>query len=93
MLVQTVEVGPYKAAHTYMCWVLPPLSNSWIISIIWLYIALNRTPNIDCYWGGAVPNACVRFGHLTVEEAWPSSSEDPLCLPYCLDPKNLSPKA
>ena len=40
----------------YECWVLPPLSNSWIISIIWLYIALNRTPNIDCYWVGAVPN-------------------------------------
>ena len=33
-------------------WVLPPLSNSWIILIIWLYIALNRTPNMDCYWGG-----------------------------------------
>ena len=32
-----------------------PLSNSWIISIIWLYIALNRTPSIDCYWEGAVP--------------------------------------
>ena len=31
------------------------LSNSWIISKIWLYIALNRTPNIDCYWVGAVP--------------------------------------
>ena len=36
-------------------WVLPPLSNSWIIPVIWLYIALNRTPNKDCYWGGAVP--------------------------------------
>ena len=36
-------------------WVLPPLSNSGIISIIWLYIALNRTPNIDRYWVGAVP--------------------------------------
>ena len=22
-------------------WILPPLSNSWIITIIWLYIALN----------------------------------------------------
>ena len=33
-----------------------PLSNSWIINIIWLYIALNRTPSIDCYWVGAVPN-------------------------------------
>ena len=37
-------------------WVLPPLSNSWIINIIWLYIALDRTPNMDCYWVGAVPN-------------------------------------
>ena len=36
-------------------WILPPLSNSWVILIIWLYIALNRTPNIDCYWVGAVP--------------------------------------
>ena len=29
-----------------------PLSNSWMIIVIWLYIALNRTPNIDCYWMG-----------------------------------------
>ena len=36
-------------------WVLPPLSNSWIIIIIWLYVALHRTPNVDCYWVGAVP--------------------------------------
>ena len=36
-------------------WVLPRLRHSWIIVIIWLYIALNRTPNIDCYWEGAVP--------------------------------------
>ena len=36
-------------------WVLPPLSNSWMITIIWLYIALNKAPNIDCYWVGAVP--------------------------------------
>ena len=33
----------------------PPLSNSWIMNIIWLYIALNRTPNIGCSWVGAVP--------------------------------------
>ena len=39
--------------------VLPPLSNSWIIVIIGLYIALNRTPNIDFYWVGAVPKARV----------------------------------
>ena len=30
----------------------PPLGNSWRIIVIWLYIALTRTPNIDCYWGG-----------------------------------------
>ena len=23
---------------------------------MWLYIALNRTANTDCYWVGAVPN-------------------------------------
>ena len=23
--------------------------------LIWLYTALNRTPNIDCEWVGAVP--------------------------------------
>ena len=32
-----------------------PFINSWIILIIWLYIALNRTPDIDCDWVGAVP--------------------------------------
>ena len=42
-------------------WVLPRLSNSWITSIIWLYIALNRTRNIDCYWVGAVPKVIVLF--------------------------------
>ena len=31
---------------------MPPRSSSWIISIIWLYLALNRTPTIGCYWGG-----------------------------------------
>ena len=35
----------------------PTLRNSWIIIIIWLYIALNRTPNIDCYCVGAVPKS------------------------------------
>ena len=37
-------------------WVLPCLINSWIIIMIGLYIALNMTPNVDCYWEGAVPN-------------------------------------
>ena len=32
-----------------------PLSNSWTILIIWLYITLKRTPNIDFYLGGPVP--------------------------------------
>ena len=36
-------------------WVLPPPSNSWITIVIWLYIGLNRTPKIDCYWGGQYP--------------------------------------
>ena len=36
-------------------WVLPPLSNSWIMLMISLYIALSRTPNIDWYWVEAVP--------------------------------------
>ena len=36
-------------------WILPPLSKSWIITLKWFYIALTGTPNIDCYWVGAVP--------------------------------------
>ena len=39
----------------------PPLSNSWIIIIVWLYIALNRILNIDCYWVGAVPKLLLVF--------------------------------
>ena len=27
-----------------------PLSNSWIIILMWLYTALNSIPNIDCYF-------------------------------------------
>ena len=39
-----------------LIWVLPPPpSNSWIMSIIWLYIALNRTPSIDCGGAGQYP--------------------------------------
>ena len=36
---------PYRTPITS---VLPPLSNSWIRIIRWLYIAVDRTPNIDC---------------------------------------------
>ena len=34
--------------------------------MIWLYIALNRSPNIDCYWLGAVlnPNSMAPVGCL-----------------------------
>ena len=55
--VYGVESGGFGCLGSFrdLGWALPPLSNSWIISIIWLYIALNRTPNIDCYWLGAVP--------------------------------------
>ena len=49
---------PLGAQTNYIsAWVLPPLSNSWLLIIVWLYIALNRTPNIDCYWVGAVPKS------------------------------------
>ena len=52
------DVGNWAAGRPFfeglwgLGWVLPPLSNSWIILIIWLYITLKRTPNIDCYWAG-----------------------------------------
>ena len=45
-----------EAFFKLLGWVLPPLSNSWIIFIVYLYIALNMTPSIGCYWVGAVPN-------------------------------------
>ena len=44
------ELGSSNAVYFGYC---PPLSNSWIITLIWLYIALNRTLNIDCYLGGS----------------------------------------
>ena len=45
-----------RDTHGCIGWVLPALSNSYIVIIImWLYIALNRTPKIDCDWVGAVP--------------------------------------
>ena len=56
----TAGVYPSNRASWCMPWVLSPPSNSWIITIKWLYIALNKTPNIACYWVGAVPNACLQ---------------------------------
>ena len=62
-LVSTLKPSAFEQGPRSFClpiyprpWVLPPLSNSWIIFLIWLYIALNRTPIIDCCWVGAVPN-------------------------------------
>ena len=37
-----------SSLETTMCWVLPPLSKCWIIFMVYLYIVLNMTPNIDC---------------------------------------------
>ena len=42
-----------KGHHRVLGWVLLPLSSSWIIIIIRLYIALNRTPDIDLVVGGS----------------------------------------
>ena len=58
MLLGTLIPKPEPQTLNPKPWVLPPPSKSWIISIIWLYIALSRTPDIDCYpgGGGAVPN-------------------------------------
>ena len=36
------------AAIMHLPWVLPPLSNCWIIDIPRLYRALNQTATIDC---------------------------------------------
>ena len=56
MVDQILEHMPETQIYLVLGLGTAPLSNSWIIIIIWLYIALNRTPNIDCYWVGAVPN-------------------------------------
>ena len=36
-----------------MIWILPPLSNSWILFILYLYTALDVGPILDCYSVGA----------------------------------------
>ena len=38
----------------------PALTSSWIIIITGLCIALNGTPNIDCYWEGAIPKGYIK---------------------------------
>ena len=54
-----------------ICSVLPPLSNGWRIIIVWFYVALNGTPNFDCYWGWAVPklSSNLRLSNLGPEVA------------------------
>ena len=47
-MCQALENLPLTNYYTLGTAPPPPLSNSWIISIIWLYRAINRTPNIDC---------------------------------------------
>ena len=42
----------HSTVNTSLDGILPPLSNRWLIGIIGLYIARNRTPNVDCYGGG-----------------------------------------
>ena len=44
-------------------WVQPPLCDSWIMFKIYLYKAPNKTPSIDCYWVGAVPNLNQKVKH------------------------------
>ena len=48
-------VEPVSFSLLKIVWILPPLSNSWILFIIWRYKALNNSPIIDCYCMGAVP--------------------------------------
>ena len=51
--------------ETVIYWVLPPLTNSWIILLTWINTALNRTPNMDCYWVGAVPKLEACNGYMS----------------------------
>ena len=52
-----VELGCQGSRFRFRVGYCQPLSNTWIISRIWLYVALNRTPNMDCYWGGQYPSS------------------------------------
>ena len=49
---KNMEHGSWALMQVYIGFRLgtaPSLSKCWIISIIWLFIALKRTPNIDFY--------------------------------------------
>ena len=53
-----VFLPPWATNHqqaSSIDWIPPPHSKGWIIIVIWLYIALNRTLNMDCDWVGPVP--------------------------------------
>ena len=51
-------------AHKGFDWILPPLSNSWVIFRIWIYKALNSSPIVDCYCMEAVPKVSILKGAL-----------------------------
>ena len=59
-----------------------PLSNRWIINKKRLCTALKRTPNMDCYWEGAVPKveaSCNASTTTTAEchEHWDAEASNP----------------
>ena len=60
-------------------WILLPLSNSWIIFIVWLHIAIHRSPNINCCWVGAVPNLDLKPSSKLYMDGWECLSRDGLC--------------
>ena len=81
---------------TSLAWILPPLSTSRIINIVWLYIALSRTPNMDCYWGGGGSTQRLAFkaflttspDHLLQRALQSSLLTDPLFPWSALSPTN-----
>ena len=77
-------------------WVLPPpqkqLDNNYNMVI---YIALNRPPNIGCYWVGAVPKILRRFLQVSEDSqscpkkiAWMLLSQSQVS---AIHPRNLDP--
>ena len=49
------------AGEMGISWVLYPFRSSWIIIVIWLFIALSMTPDIDCPRVEEIPNVGVRW--------------------------------
>ena len=55
VIIRITGVSNWFLGLISILWVLPPLTNTWIIKILWLYVALYRTPHINCYWVGQYP--------------------------------------